>query len=156
MTIEGTSGSPPITTGSWSSGPKAACRSSPKGRDSLENIVRQIGLAERPLPRRRGRGEGRVVGTVLATHDGRKGWINRVAVDATLRKKGLGARLVRRGRTTGSSPRGWTSWPASSRTTMPSRWPFSKSLATRSTRRSSISPSASIPASELYTLYFSP
>jgi GNAT superfamily N-acetyltransferase len=43
----------------------------------------------------RAREGGRVVGTVLATHDGRKGWINRLAVDATLRKRGIGARLVR-------------------------------------------------------------
>jgi ribosomal protein S18 acetylase RimI-like enzyme len=66
----------------------------PKGRDSRENIVRQIGLANvRFLVAEEGEG-GRVVGTVLATHDGRKGWINRVAVDATLRKMGMGARLV--------------------------------------------------------------
>jgi ribosomal protein S18 acetylase RimI-like enzyme len=66
----------------------------PEGRDSRESIVRQIGLANvRFLVAEEGEG-GRVVGTVLATHDGRKGWINRVAVDATLRKRGLGARLV--------------------------------------------------------------
>jgi len=66
----------------------------PEGRDSRDNIVRQIGLANvRFLVAEEGEG-GRVVGTVLATHDGRKGWINRVAVDATLRKRGLGARLV--------------------------------------------------------------
>jgi ribosomal protein S18 acetylase RimI-like enzyme len=67
----------------------------PQGRDSLENIVRQTGLANvRFLVAEEGEG-GRVVGTVLATHDGRKGWINRLAVDAALRKRGLGARLVR-------------------------------------------------------------
>ncbi len=38
---------------------------------------------------------GPVVGTVFATHDGRKGWINRLAVDASLRRQGIGARLVR-------------------------------------------------------------
>jgi len=66
----------------------------PEGRDSRENIVRQTGLANvRFLVAEEGEG-GQVVGTVLATHDGRKGWINRVAVDANLRKKGLGARLV--------------------------------------------------------------
>ena len=66
----------------------------PEGRDSRENIVRQISLANvRFLVAEEGKG-GRVVGTVLATHDGRKGWINRVAVDATLRKRGLGAQLV--------------------------------------------------------------
>jgi len=67
----------------------------PKGRDSRENIARQI---EMPnvlfLVAEEGEG-GRVVATVLATHDGRKGWINRLAVDAALRKRGIGARLVR-------------------------------------------------------------
>jgi len=67
----------------------------PRGRDSRENILKQIRepnvlflVAEE--------GEGRrIIGTVLATHDGRKGWINRLAVDAALRKRGIGARLVR-------------------------------------------------------------
>jgi ribosomal protein S18 acetylase RimI-like enzyme len=39
--------------------------------------------------------EGRLVGTVLATHDGRKGWINRLAVDPAYRGRGIGSRLVR-------------------------------------------------------------
>jgi ribosomal protein S18 acetylase RimI-like enzyme len=67
----------------------------PQGRDSRENIGRQIALPMALfLVAEEGEG-GRVVGTVLATHDGRKGWINRVAVDAGSRRKGLGARLVR-------------------------------------------------------------
>ncbi|MGD1009122.1 MAG: GNAT family N-acetyltransferase [Candidatus Aminicenantales bacterium] len=64
----------------------------PLGRDSRANIEKQLGrpnifflVAE---------GEGRVIGTVLATHDGRKGWINRLAVDASWRKKGIGRRLI--------------------------------------------------------------
>jgi ribosomal protein S18 acetylase RimI-like enzyme len=67
----------------------------PRGRDSRENIARQI---RQPcvlfLVAEEGEG-GRIIGTVLATHDGRKGWINRLAVDAALRKRGIGARLVR-------------------------------------------------------------
>jgi ribosomal protein S18 acetylase RimI-like enzyme len=67
----------------------------PQGRDSRENIAKQI---RHPnvlfLVAEEGEG-GRVIGTVLATHDGRKGWINRLAVDAALRKRGIGARLVR-------------------------------------------------------------
>ncbi len=62
------------------------------GRDSRVNIERQIALenviflvAEHA---------GRVVGTVLATHDGRKGWINRLSVDRRLRRRGIGKRLV--------------------------------------------------------------
>jgi N-acetylglutamate synthase len=67
----------------------------PHGRDSRKNIARQTGRPNvRFLVARDGR-DGRVVGTVLATHDGRKGWINRLAVEAGLRRLGLGARLVR-------------------------------------------------------------
>ncbi|MGE5741218.1 MAG: GNAT family N-acetyltransferase [Candidatus Aminicenantes bacterium RBG_16_66_30] len=66
----------------------------PQGRDSRENIARQIGLSNvRFLVAVEGDG-GRVIGTVLATHDGRKGWINRLAVDPAVRRKGIGARLV--------------------------------------------------------------
>jgi len=43
--------------------------------------------------------EGRLVGTVLATHDGRKGWINRLAVDPAYRRLGIGSRLVREAET---------------------------------------------------------
>jgi ribosomal protein S18 acetylase RimI-like enzyme len=67
----------------------------PRGRDSRESIARQLARPNvRFLVAEEGEG-GRVVGTVLATHDGRKGWINRVAVDTSLRRRGLGARLVR-------------------------------------------------------------
>ena len=67
----------------------------PQGRDSRENIARQVGLVNvRFLVAEDGEG-GPVVGTVFATHDGRKGWINRLAVDASLRRRGIGARLVR-------------------------------------------------------------
>jgi len=66
----------------------------PEGRDSRDNIVRQVGLSNVLfLVAEEGEG-GRVVGTVLATHDGRKGWINRLAVDKSLRRLGMGARLV--------------------------------------------------------------
>jgi len=67
----------------------------PEGRDRRESIARQIGLPNvRFLVGEDGEG-GPVIGTVFATHDGRKGWINRVAVDASLRRRGIGARLVR-------------------------------------------------------------
>ena len=39
--------------------------------------------------------EGTLVGTVIATHEGRKGWINRLAVDPGFRRQGIGSRLVR-------------------------------------------------------------
>jgi ribosomal protein S18 acetylase RimI-like enzyme len=37
---------------------------------------------------------GRIVGTVLGTHDGRKGWINRLAVDTEFRRKNIAKKLV--------------------------------------------------------------
>lgn len=67
----------------------------PQGRDSRESVARQIGLPNVRFLVARDGDSGPVVGTVLATHDGRKGWINRLAVDAALRRRGLGARLVR-------------------------------------------------------------
>ncbi|MDI6845840.1 MAG: GNAT family N-acetyltransferase [Candidatus Saccharicenans sp.] len=65
----------------------------PRGRDSREEISRQLELPQVIfLVAEAG---GRVVGTVLATHDGRKGWINRLAVDPAFRRQGLGQKLVR-------------------------------------------------------------
>jgi len=37
----------------------------------------------------------RLVGTVLGTHDTRKGWINRLAVDPAYQRRGGGTRLLR-------------------------------------------------------------
>ena len=37
---------------------------------------------------------GRLVAVIVATHDGRKGWLNRLAVDPTYRGSGLGRRLI--------------------------------------------------------------
>ncbi|MGB4704694.1 MAG: GNAT family N-acetyltransferase [Candidatus Saccharicenans sp.] len=65
----------------------------PRGRDSREEISRQLELPQ--VIFLVAEAEGRVVGTVLATHDGRKGWINRLAVDPAFRRQGLGQKLVR-------------------------------------------------------------
>ncbi|MDW3229898.1 MAG: GNAT family N-acetyltransferase [Acidobacteriota bacterium] len=64
----------------------------PEGRDSREEISRQIQLSQviflvAEVNRQ-------IVGTILATHDGRKGWINRLAVDQTFRGQGLAGDLV--------------------------------------------------------------
>jgi ribosomal protein S18 acetylase RimI-like enzyme len=67
----------------------------PQGRDSRENIARQVKRPNVLFLVAEEREGDRVIGTVMATHDGRKGWINRLAVDAALRKRGIGARLVR-------------------------------------------------------------
>ena len=65
----------------------------PNGRDTRENISSQMRsdcsiylVAEE---------DGRMVGAVLGTHDGRKGWINRLAVAPDHRKRGIAAILVR-------------------------------------------------------------
>lgn len=65
----------------------------PRGRDAPEALAREL---------ERGRAtvlgvddeDGRLVGVVVATHDGRKGWINRLAVDPETRRQGFGRRLV--------------------------------------------------------------
>ena len=64
----------------------------PNGRDSMENIENEIRLncnqflfAEI---------DNECVGSILVTHDGRKGWINRVAVLPEFRNMGVGRKLV--------------------------------------------------------------
>ena len=64
----------------------------PKGRDSREAIARQLESGVAALLGLEV--DGRLVGVVLATHDSRKGWINRLAVDPAYRRRGYGLRLV--------------------------------------------------------------
>ena len=64
----------------------------PEGRDSSPAFARQIALG-------RQRGIGLRAGTALVavavlTHDGRKGWINRLSVDPALRRHGLATELI--------------------------------------------------------------
>jgi len=64
----------------------------PKGRDSRQAIEAQmrsgcvffIGAFEGSL----------LVGEVVASHDGRKGWINRLAVDPDHRRRGIAKALI--------------------------------------------------------------
>jgi GNAT superfamily N-acetyltransferase len=63
-----------------------------KGRDSRERIEKEIKLGcNRFLFAKRG---DILVGAILVTHDGRKGWINRVAVVPEFRNKGIARLLV--------------------------------------------------------------
>jgi ribosomal protein S18 acetylase RimI-like enzyme len=64
----------------------------PRGRDSRSHISREmsanpdlfIGVFDREL----------LAGAIFASHDGRKGWLNRVAVDPDYRRQGLARRLT--------------------------------------------------------------
>lgn len=65
----------------------------PSGRDARDRIEAQI--VEPNVIFLVAEAGGSVVGTVVATHDGRKGWINRLAVRGGMRRRGIGERLVR-------------------------------------------------------------
>jgi ribosomal protein S18 acetylase RimI-like enzyme len=64
----------------------------PHGRDRRDKITEQIKqkcsiflVAEV---------EGRLIGSIFGTHDGRRGWINRLAILPNYCRQGIGARLV--------------------------------------------------------------
>jgi len=66
----------------------------PQGRDSRCQLEQQIKLDQ--VIFLVAEIKGKIIGTVLATHDGRKGWINRLAVHPAARRQGLGTQLVKR------------------------------------------------------------
>jgi ribosomal protein S18 acetylase RimI-like enzyme len=66
----------------------------PKGRDTPEALARQFEamgrhwwFAEQ---------DGKVIGAVMGTHDARKGWINRLAVDPDYLRRGVASALTAR------------------------------------------------------------
>ncbi len=63
-----------------------------QGRDSREAIARQLQSGVQTILGLEVNGQ--LVGAVIATHDSRKGWINRLVVDPAFRRRGYGARLV--------------------------------------------------------------
>jgi len=66
----------------------------PAGRDSIEAFAAQMATGVQTVI---GLRDGqRLVAVVLSTHDSRKGWINRLAVDPDYRRRGLAMQLVRR------------------------------------------------------------
>lgn len=76
---------------------RAGLPARPKGRDSRPEMERQMRLGTSIFLKavvREGR-KDRIVAVVLGTHDGRKGWINRLAVLPELRRRGLGSLLVK-------------------------------------------------------------
>jgi ribosomal protein S18 acetylase RimI-like enzyme len=64
----------------------------PRGRDRREELARQ--LEEDTAVYLGAEVGGNVVGAVLGSHDGRKGWINRLAVLPAYRRRSVGALLV--------------------------------------------------------------
>ena len=63
-----------------------------EGRDAVEAFARQMaGGQQRVIGLR---DTGRLVAVAVLTHDGRKGWINRLAVAPGHRRRGLAARLI--------------------------------------------------------------
>ncbi|MHC4600481.1 MAG: GNAT family N-acetyltransferase [Planctomycetota bacterium] len=64
----------------------------PEGRDAKETVKKEMG---RGLAVFLGAFEGsRLIGSILATEDGRRGWINRLAVDPRWRRRGVAKRLI--------------------------------------------------------------
>jgi GNAT superfamily N-acetyltransferase len=65
----------------------------PQGRDRADKVAIELerGTAVFVLAET----DGRLVGVVVGTNDGRKGWINRLAVLPAYRRRGIGALLVR-------------------------------------------------------------
>ena len=64
----------------------------PEGRDSRQSIASQMEANPDFFV---GAYEGdKLVGTVIASYDSRKGWINRLAVDPTCRRRGIAKTLI--------------------------------------------------------------
>jgi ribosomal protein S18 acetylase RimI-like enzyme len=71
----------------------------PDGRDSRAAFAQQLetDVSARGLGCQTVLGlekEGQLVGVVVATHDGRKGWINRLAIDPVHRRRGYARQLI--------------------------------------------------------------
>jgi ribosomal protein S18 acetylase RimI-like enzyme len=71
---------------------KAELSHRPGGRDSKDNIRRELkqGNAVFLIAEK----DKNIVGSVLGTYDGRKGWVNRLAVDPAYRRKGMAKLLI--------------------------------------------------------------
>lgn len=65
----------------------------PTGRDARESFERQLaGGTQTALGIETEQGE--LIGVTLITHDGRKGWINRLAVHPDYRRRGIAKSLI--------------------------------------------------------------
>ncbi len=64
----------------------------PKGRDRKEKIANELNSSNAVFLVAELKNE--IIGSIFGTHDGRKGWINRLAVSPKYRKKGLAQKLI--------------------------------------------------------------
>ena len=64
----------------------------PQGRDAPDRFARQ--MADRRQRIVGLRANAKLIAVVVLTHDGRKGWLNRLAVDPAYRRRGLAGRLI--------------------------------------------------------------
>ena len=64
----------------------------PRGRDSRETLAQQLASGVQTILGLEV--DGKLVGAVITTHDSRKGWINRLAVDPAYRRHDYGSQLV--------------------------------------------------------------
>lgn len=71
---------------------RAGLSARPKGRDSREALSRQ--MRNDPEFFLGAEVEGRLAGAIIATSDGRKGYLNRIAVDPAFRGQGIAQKLT--------------------------------------------------------------
>ncbi len=64
----------------------------PLGRDSKENISKQI--EQQNISFLFVENEDKIIGSIIISHDGRKGWINRVAILPEYRNLGIASLLI--------------------------------------------------------------
>src|SRR5574341_864908 len=63
----------------------------PEGRDSRSEFEKQLAGGQIVIGLEEG---GKLIGVVIATHDTRKGWINRLAIDPEYQRRGYGEQLA--------------------------------------------------------------
>jgi ribosomal protein S18 acetylase RimI-like enzyme len=64
----------------------------PVGRDSQEQFAQQLAAGQQTVIG--AKDKQHLIGVVVTTHDGRKGWINRLAVHPDYQRQGIGQRLI--------------------------------------------------------------
>ncbi len=71
---------------------RSKLRFKPKGRDNKKRIVRELKSSTSIFLI--ATAKNRIVGVIFGTHDGRKGWINRLAVDPDFQHFGIARSLA--------------------------------------------------------------